>query len=60
MNKIIAVALILASIYYLMGMVFASQHTKFSIVDAVLFLVKAAYYLLAAYAALRLLVGSGK
>lgn len=58
MNKIIAIALILASMYYLMDMVFAGQHAKFAIMDAILFLIKAAYYLLAAYAALRLLVGS--
>jgi hypothetical protein len=60
MNKVIGIALILASIYYLMNMVFAGQHAKFTIVDAILFLIKAAYYLLAAYAALRLLVASGK
>ena len=54
----IGIALILASVYYLFNMVVAGQHGRFTITEAVQFIIQAFYYLLAGYAALRLLVVS--
>jgi hypothetical protein len=60
MNKIMGIALILSSMYFLLNMVIGEHRGRFTLFEAFEILVHALYYLLAGYAALRLILLSGK